>query len=145
MLWRCGLLVSGLWPPLSLVTITVPGTAPNCTLRSTQHSPHSVYPTRVWIPGKTGWQFCGVSETWPDLVWGSAEGGLDGHVRRGVPREAEQPGNTALGSCELSCQGTSRRVLRMSGLGSPGQDTPGPEARPRDKSLGSSNSQILAL
>lgn len=135
MLWRCGLLVSWLWPPLSLETTTVPGTAPNCTLRGTQHSPHGVYPTRVWIPEKTGWQFCGVSETWPDLVCGRATGDLDGHVHCGVPQEAEQPGHTAVGS--LSFQGTSRRVLSMSGLGSPGQGTPGPQARPRGKSLGS--------
>ena len=30
----------------------------------------------MWIPVKTGWQFCRVSETWPDVVWGSAKGAL---------------------------------------------------------------------
>lgn len=47
---------------------------PHRTLPSAGPSLHSTYHVRMWIPVKTGWQFCRASETWPALVWGSAKG-----------------------------------------------------------------------
>lgn len=70
------LAVSWLWSPVSLEAATVHTIIPHCTLHSAQPSLHGTYCARMWIPVKTGWQFCRVSETWPDLVWGSAKGAL---------------------------------------------------------------------
>lgn len=63
-----------LWSPGSLVVATMHRIAPHYS-RTALSSP-GTYRVRVWIPVKTGWQFCRASETWPDVVWDSAKGAL---------------------------------------------------------------------
>lgn len=70
------LAVPWLRSPVSLVVATMHSIVPHCTLHSAEPSLHSTYRVRMWIPVKMGWQFCRASETWPDLVWGSAKGAL---------------------------------------------------------------------